>query len=165
MCIRDRNTTHIEVNAENILRFFDRLDRAIRENAEDKFTDSEFEIQAVIDAKQEITSAFNIVATMFQGSVISVTLEDEHRATFLELRERKDVLMAALSRKQKLAGNEQVENRGSTQTLAQASVTAPPPRDLEAPSNDDVDHEIKVYYFNLQMLRSIEDQILSLIHI
>ena len=69
-----QNTAVIEVNEANITRFLDRLDKAIKENDADKFAESEFEIQAMINAQQEITSAFNIVAAMFYGSDITDTL-------------------------------------------------------------------------------------------
>ena len=62
-----QNTAVIEVNETNLVRFLDRLDKAIKENSAGRFVGSEFEIQAMIDSKMEVMSAFNIITKMFQG--------------------------------------------------------------------------------------------------
>ena len=159
-----QNTAVIEVNETNLTRFLDRLDRAIKENSEGKFVGSEFEIQAMIDSKMEVMSAFNIVAKMFQGSGTPDTLVDMYKDTFLEYERRKDVLIAAISKLQRLAWNSRGATRDGSRALAAAAVSLPQAQDLEAPSNDDVDHEIKVYLYNLQMLRSIEDQVRTIVY-
>ena len=99
-----RDTADLEENVRNTRRLLDRLDRAIKESDSGKFIGLDFEIQSMIDAKQQVMTAFNIVAKMFRGSGFPDTPEhDNLRATFLELTRRKDALMAAICDKQRMA--------------------------------------------------------------
>ena len=160
-----RDTADLEENVRNTRRLLDRLDRAIKESDSGKFIGLDFEIQSMIDAKQQVMTAFNIVAKMFRGSGFPDTPEhDNLRATFLELTRRKDALMAAICAKQRMAWDSRMAIQAESRTLAVTGLISPYSPDPDVPSDDDVDHELKRFYFNLQMLRSIEAQVSTVVY-
>ena len=79
---------------------------------------------------------------MFQGTGMSTALEEAHKDTFKEYKGRKNTLLAAICKAQKLARLDRVERGESPRILATPVVNPPQTHDLDVPSND---HETKVY--------------------